>query len=602
MFDDRTPLLLGRCVDTKAKVTINHDARSTHMQIVGASNRGKSKFIEHMIREDIRKKRGLCLIDPHGSVYDNVLNWMKSKGYKRKVILFNPADNRWTFAFNPLRQSSKEISYQVDSMVRACAKVWGGGGTLDQTPLLKRCLRCIFYVLAEKGLTLNEAQYLVSPVNEAIRLMLTSDIQSEVFKAEWDYFNGLRPKEYYDEFGSSSNRLIEFLASPIIRRILGQKERVVDFRKLMDEGWILLVNLSLGNTISEENVRLLGTLLVNDLFLNARERPTHSRPFYLYIDEFSLFVNEDIARILDECRKFGLYAVLAHQHLAQLKEKDKIVYSAVMTDAQTKVIFGGLTPADTRILSEQIYMGEFDIDEIKHTLQNPMVVAHNLERVKSFMQSHSVGWGTGANISHGESSGLSSGISDSASFPILGLSTSGPFPIAMNEGTSNNSARGNSVSRGESSFHTESETQAESDSPMLIPKMEERMSSVQFRNLEEQMYRAMSLMTNQPPQYALLKIPNEKVQIIKAEDVRNDYVRSSRINRYVLDSYNCVDFIQPTEKAEEEIRSRTNFLKEKAEEHLRFAAPPAATKPTGKKSKKKGGKNVSDMNDPDLFW
>ena len=129
-----------------------------------------------------------------------------------------------------------------------------------------------------------------------------------------------------------------------------------------------MVNLSSGNRISEDNARLLGTLIVNEIFLKAKGRPEDSRPFYLYIDECARFVNEDIGRILDEGRKFGLHLILAHQHLAQLKKAGEEVYQAVMTDAKTKVIFGGLNTEDARVLAEQVFLGELDLEDPKKIL------------------------------------------------------------------------------------------------------------------------------------------------------------------------------------------------------------------------------------------
>ena len=314
------------------------------------------------------------------------LKWLQGSGTDPdKIILFDPSENTYTTGFNPLRGTGKDLSYQVDTMVRACAKVWGGEDT-DRTPLLKRCLRITLHALAERKLTLIEAQYLTSPTRKRMREFLTEGIKDPVIKEQWDYFNSaeMKPRPFYEEFGSTINRMMEFLAAERIRNIIGQKDKTLDFKKIMDEGYIVLVNLSSGRSLSPDNARLLGTLIVNDLFLTATERPPKSTPFYLYIDECALFINEDIARILDEGRKFGLHLVLAHQHLAQLKKAGEDVYHSVMTDAKTKVIFGGLSAEDARILSEQVFLGELDLDEYKHSLDAPVVVGYTRAWLKNF--------------------------------------------------------------------------------------------------------------------------------------------------------------------------------------------------------------------------
>lgn len=132
---------------------IDPKTRSTHVHIIGSTGEGKSKFMEHMIRKDILEGNGLCLLDPHGSLYDDLVLWCESnrllEGVRpRKIILFDPSEDNWTFGFNPLDLAGKEISYHVDAMVKAVAKVWGGDN-MQETPLLKRVLRVLFHALSE---------------------------------------------------------------------------------------------------------------------------------------------------------------------------------------------------------------------------------------------------------------------------------------------------------------------------------------------------------------------------------------------------------------------------------------------------------------------
>jgi hypothetical protein len=216
------------------------------MHVLGASGRGKSKLLEHLIREDIKRGRGLCLIDPHGYLYRDLIRWLETKGFAddRQIILFEPGDADWTFGFNPLDFRGGELSFCVDAMVRSCAAVWGGEDS-SRTPLLKRCLRSVFYVLAEKELSLLEALELINPWSvDGIRRYLTNGIGDPVFASQWETFNALRPAEFQEHFSSTANRLIEFLAAPVVRTTIGQTRRTVDFRRVMDEGAVVLVNLA----------------------------------------------------------------------------------------------------------------------------------------------------------------------------------------------------------------------------------------------------------------------------------------------------------------------------------------------------------------------
>lgn len=297
-------------------VYCSHGDRKTHMQIIGASGEGKSKFMEHLIREDILNNEGLCLLDPHGYLYQDIVKWCTEKGmldrgrHNKKIMLFDPSENDWAFGFNPLQLSSADLSFHVDAMVRATAKVWGGENS-DRTPLLKRCLRILFHALVENNLSLLEAPHFIEPTSKEVRTLLIGNLKHSLVRQEWEYLNSLKANQFREEFGSTVNRMMEFLYSPIICKIIGQIENTINFRTIMDEGWILLVNLGASDRISEDNARLLGTLIVNDLFLKAKGREVGSRPFYLYIDECARYINEDIGRILDEGRKFGFDALCA---------------------------------------------------------------------------------------------------------------------------------------------------------------------------------------------------------------------------------------------------------------------------------------------------
>ena len=404
----RRGLFLGFHDKKRRPIEISNDVRSTHMHIIGATGEGKSKAMEHMLREDILERRGLCLIDPHGKLYGDIVRWLATKRIERKIIFFNPASDEWTVGFNPLKKTSKDISHQRDAMVKACAKVWGAD-SLDETPLLKRVLRDVIHVLLEKRMSLIEAMYLIDPINVEVRKFLAKDISDPMVRKDWEYFNQIKkPKEFYNEFSSTINRLSEFLSSDRVRRIFGQTHNALDLRKIMDEGGILLVNLSLGKSLSGESARMLGTLLVNDLFLSASERDPQTAkraPFYLYIDECSLFINEDIGRILDECRKFGLHLILAHQHLGQIEE-DPRIYKAIMQNARTKMIFGGMMPEDAEKLGQYAYMGYLDPNAIKRELKATKE-RHIFSREPRV--SHGISEGVSQGKSWSESSGASSG-------------------------------------------------------------------------------------------------------------------------------------------------------------------------------------------------
>lgn len=522
-------ILLGRDVDSKKKVYIPEHIRSTHMQVIGSTGTGKSKFLEWMIRSDILNNNGLCLIDPHGYLYDDLINWLTSyQGFLKykKIVLFNPASDDYFLGFNPFIHHSLDISHQVDTMVNSCAKAWGAQN-MDSTPLLKKCLRCIFHALAEEDLTLLESLFFISLSNDSkmLREHLIEKIKNPIIKEVWQSFMALQKREYNEQFSSSANRLIEFLSSERIRRIIGQRKNTISFKKMMDEGYIVLVNLSSGQKLSRDNARLLGTLMINDLFLSATERKRTRikppKPFYLYIDECAQFLNEDIGRILDECRKFGLHLILAHQHLAQLRKAGEDIYSSIMTDAKTKVIFGGLTPDDAEILAKQIFMGEFDIDEVKKEIYSRKVVDYRLRWFMS--QSETEGYSDTVMDSYSDTQAKSSG---SGAAQMESTIKNQPFfsdDGALSYTTSEfvGSIKSSSTGGGYATTKSKSTTQGLSEG--LIPVMDDKLSSIQFRPLDEQLYRATAMMVNQAQAHCLIKMPLKTVKAVKVPRVEEGF-------------------------------------------------------------------------------
>lgn len=540
-MDKQRSVLLGYEERTREGVYIDQKIRSTHLHILGTTGSGKSKFMEHLIREDVLNNNGLCLIDPHGYLYSDLVKWCETKRFlgRKKILLFDPAEKGLVFSFNPLQvSSSTTVSFHVDAMVKAVAKVWGGEDQ-DKTPTLKRCLRVIFYILAEKKLSLLEAQHLILQGNSDLRERITANIQDHIIRDQWDQFRGLNEKQYYEMFSSTINRMTEFFSSPIIRNIISQTERTINFREIMDEGYILLVNLAAKSRLSDDNARLLGTLIVNDLFVNARSRPPGSRPFYLYIDECARYINEDVGRILDEGRKFGLHLILAHQHLSQLRKAGEDVYSSVMTCANTKVVFGGLTADDAEIMSKEIFL-DINMEEPKKSLNKPVVVGHE----KILMKNRS----RNTSRTEGESNGFSDGSSSSESKN----EKDDIINSASGASQSNTRAYSSSYADGESEGHSEA----------LMPIL--KNMPTQTYSLEEQRYKAVSLMKKQPAQHAIVKMPGQEARFIKTPTVNPGFANDKRVEAYKKECYLLADFVKTEEEAKEHLDKRIMELKRSA--------------------------------------
>jgi hypothetical protein len=543
------------------ELRLSPEERSWHMQVLGGSGRGKSSLLESMIRQDILAGRGLCLIDPHGTLADDIVGWCASRRLNdlRRVHVIEPSDLEWSASFNPLRLDGvSDPSVRVDAMVAACAQVWGGEDT-NRTPLLRKCLTAVFYALAVRGLTLVEATELISSTDpHHVRRKLTENLPDHVFEGLWRDFNGLNRSEFVEQFSSTNSRLNLFLKSPAVRRMLGQTTRSLDLKQIMDGGEILIVNLAAKNMLSHENVRLLGTLLTSELFLLAvaRDRTAARRPFTLYIDECSEFVTDDVERMLDQTRKFGLHVVLAHQRLAQLRRRSEFIHDAVMGGAHTKVVFGGLMDDDAEVMAREVFRGTFNLERPKHVLDKPVVV----DEVPYWLESESSGYSSSTTRTTGETSGWqsSSGTSEGTS-ESYGPDPNGSDPYGVSRSAGSSSGQSSGVSSHASLGETDGWSRSSGRSQTLKPVRQMMPSAVY--SLEEELHLAIVKLRSLPKQAAIVKRPNHLPVRITPTDVVPAASGRARAGGFVEAVRDASGFIAPAAVAEAEIAERLAQLR-----------------------------------------
>ena len=576
--------------------------RATHMQVIGGSGRGKSKFLEDLIRQDIASGNGVCVIDPHGTLYEPLVQWCATHRAhsRRRIHLINPSQGDWVVGFNPLRLTDGgEPSVRVDAMVNACAQVWQEDST--RTPLLRKCLRAVFYALAVRGCTLLEAVELASTADvSGLRAFLTDGLPDRVFRTVWADFNSLPPREFAEQFSSTHNRLLEFLASPVVRGIIGQRERVIDFRRCMDDGEIVLVNLSTaGQRLSVANARLLGTLLINDLVVTAVGRNkelARRRPFYLYIDECYDYLTPDIERILDQTRKFGLHLVLAHQRLGQLRKAGESIYNAVMGGTQTKIVFGGLEFEDAQAVVREVFLPEFNLELPKHTLDKPVVTGHHVEWLES--ESESTGaassWSSGSVVSTGTSTMDSSSIGIQGLLPQASLAETQSGPTGWSEtagtasGTSSSAAHGHSEGGGWASSTTYGRHQTYVPDYTVLP--------TQVHSLEELMHLAIVKIKELPERIAVVKLPSARSIQIRTFDVKPGFAPPRRVDEIVRTICDQSAYTSSQQVVEAEIDGRYRALLSCAAAYERMSLPAAS----GKKKRKRTPQNRNVDEPPPL--
>lgn len=345
-----TPFAITNYRDIRQRFGIKQKNRRGHMYLIGKTGTGKSTLILTLATHDIEMGSGLALLDPHGDLAQALMESIPQRRIQ-DVIYFDPADLEYPVAFNPLENVAPDHRYLVASgMISVFKKVWAD----FWGPRLEHILRNALLTLLENpGSTLLDLPKLLT--DDRFRLTLLTRVTHpqvrDFWFSEFDKYSAWLRAEATSPI---LNKVGQFLASIPLRNIVGQRKSALDFRKIMDEGKLLIVNLAKGR-IGEDNCALLGAMIVTKIQLAALSRADvpeeRRRAFYLYVDEFHNFLTLSFADILAESRKYGLNLVLAHQYLEQLDEK---LRAAVFGNVGTLISFR-VGVEDAKLLAQEFY-------------------------------------------------------------------------------------------------------------------------------------------------------------------------------------------------------------------------------------------------------
>ncbi|MCL2038472.1 type IV secretion system DNA-binding domain-containing protein [Candidatus Saccharibacteria bacterium] len=323
--------------------------RSRHIYIIGQTGAGKSGLLELFALSDIFYDQGYAIIDPHGDFAISNLHFIPEHRVK-DVIYFNPSDKEFPIAFNPLEVTDENRKPNISSEVigvlkRMFGESWG--------PRLEHILRYTLLALLDRPSTtlLDVSRMLTSASFRRETLEYCKDVTVlQFWKQEFGQWS---EKQVNESVAPILNKVGAFTANPIIRNIIGQPKSSFDMRQIMDEGKILVVNLSKG-MIGEDNASILGAFLVTKIQLAAMSRADidkleDRRAFFLYVDEFQNFATDSFAVILSEARKYGLNLTVANQYIAQMSDS---VRDAVFGNVGSMISFR-VSAEDAEFLARQ---------------------------------------------------------------------------------------------------------------------------------------------------------------------------------------------------------------------------------------------------------
>ena len=315
-------ILLGYNVyrGVKREIRIMRKDRMRHHYIIGQTGTGKSVFLSWMVRQDIRAGDGLCVIDPHGDLIDDILKFVPKERAK-DVVVFDPSDQLRPMGLNILEARTPEQRDMASSQATEIfIKLFG-----DEIfgPRIQHYFRNACLTLMEdedEGATLIDVPRIF--VDDEFMKYKVTKVKNPVVKSFWEHeYASTGERERQEMIPYFSAKFGPFITNTIMRNTIGQTKSAFDFREVMDSGKILLIKLAKG-AIGDLNTQLLGLVIVARLQMAAMSRvdiPEEKRKdFYLYVDEFQNFATESFCSILSEARKYHLGLIMAHQYINQL--------------------------------------------------------------------------------------------------------------------------------------------------------------------------------------------------------------------------------------------------------------------------------------------
>ena len=346
--DDLTVLGTTDYRAEKIEFWIRKEDKLRHVYIVGKTGTGKSTFISNMVKSDMIAGNGLALLDPHGDLVETVLEHIP-KHRINDVILFDVADTDFPIGFNLLQYDSEEEKNRIVSgVVSAFYRLFAH----SRWPRLEYILRNVLLSVVEyPNATLMHILRIL--VDDAFRDEVITHIKDPLVLKFWkNEFMTRQPRQREEAIAPITNKIGQFLSSSVVRNIFGQPNSRLNLRKAMDEGKIILINLSKGK-IGEDNAAMIGSLLVTKFQIDAMSRADtgymQRKDFYLYIDEFQNFATSSFTTILSEARKYKLSLIVANQFTSQLLPEIK---DAIFGNIGTIISFT-LGHDDASIMSAQ---------------------------------------------------------------------------------------------------------------------------------------------------------------------------------------------------------------------------------------------------------
>lgn len=341
-----TPIGRSEYAGIEQSICIPFETRSRSTHIIGKPGQAKSTTMAWMVLDDIEKGMGVAVLDPHGDLVEALLGQIKREHVER-TIYFDPALSGYVPLWNPLwRKPGQGVSRVADNLVAAIKTVVTGWGDRLET-LLRQGIYALLQLPNSTLLDLSNLLRRGSEESELLQKLILESLDNVTARGFWKYDFRKYPNEALDP---PKHKLSKLLLSDRVALMLSQPENLINFRGIMDDGKILLINLS---TIGPEEREILGCFILSLLHMAALSRsdlpPNRRRQFHIHVDEAHRFVTEALEDIIAETRKFGVSLNLAHHYLSQFGIKKVDALSSVGT-----TIIMNLDTKDAKYLTKDL--------------------------------------------------------------------------------------------------------------------------------------------------------------------------------------------------------------------------------------------------------
>ncbi len=335
-----------------------------HLWVVGGSGTGKTSAARGWLMQLIENGYGCGIIDPHGDLYQDVFTGAAgmNRRVRERIVLFDPLHPTHSVGLNPLELLPGDVpARKADFLANVVSKIFGADPA--STPRMQQMLRHTFWLLMISKRTLLEFPFVLN--NQAYREALLACVppSEQLLLDFWLYeFPADNPRLVHEWTQSSLNKIRPFVSDPAMQLIFGQQRSTINFRQIMDEGLVLLVNLHKGK-LGDNTAHLLGAFILAQIQLAALSREEipqdERRQWTLFVDEFQNVLTDDVEEILTETRKYGLALMIANQYYEQLDAHPKL-QAAVLNSVRNWAVFR-LGAKDSELFGRDLFNPSLDM-------------------------------------------------------------------------------------------------------------------------------------------------------------------------------------------------------------------------------------------------